>query len=185
MAEKLFYSMGEVAEMFDVNQSLIRYWESQFDILRPKKNKKGNRMFRPEDIANFRIIYHLVKERGMTLAGAKRAMKQRGKESVSCDAELMERLQAIRSLLVEVREILKDDAADDAEYSAEAAETVRPNAPTSDADEDGAADGSADATDASKKAGGKKGVVTVIESEREPDGEERRPDLPFYEQTLF
>ena len=108
MAEKLYYSMSEVAEMFDVNQSLIRYWESKFDSLRPKKNKKGNRMFRPEDIENFKIIYHLVKECGMTLDGAKRAMKQQGTEKVSRNAELLEKLQSVRSMLAEVREILKD-----------------------------------------------------------------------------
>ena len=69
--EKLFYSIGEVADMFKVNTSLIRFWEKEFDIIKPKKNKKGNRLFTKEDIENFHIIYHLVKERGMTLKGAK------------------------------------------------------------------------------------------------------------------
>lgn len=76
MAEKLFYSMGEVAEMFDVNKSLIRHWESQFAILRPKRNKKGNRLFSPADVENLKVIYHLVKERGMTLEGAKKALRK-------------------------------------------------------------------------------------------------------------
>ena len=76
MADKLFYSMGEVAEMFDVNTSLIRHWESQFSILRPKRNKKGNRLFSPEDVENLKMIYHLVKERGMTLEGAKKALRK-------------------------------------------------------------------------------------------------------------
>ena len=76
MAEKLYYSMGEVAEMFDVNQSLIRHWESQFSVLRPKRNKKGNRLFTPQDVENLKRIYHLVKECGMTLEGAKRAMRR-------------------------------------------------------------------------------------------------------------
>ena len=108
MAEKLFYSMGEVAEMFDVNTSLIRHWESQFSILRPKRNKKGNRLFSPEDVENLKMIYHLVKERGMTLEGAKKALRKAPSESgVDRDAELMERLQRIRALLVEVREDLK------------------------------------------------------------------------------
>ena len=108
MAEKLFYSMGEVAEMFDVNTSLIRHWESQFSILRPKRNKKGNRLFSPEDGENLKMIYHLVKERGMTLEGAKKAILKAPSESgVDRDAELMERLQRIRALLVEVREDLK------------------------------------------------------------------------------
>ena len=181
MADKLFYSMGEVAEMFDVNQSLIRYWESKFDVLRPKKNKKGNRMFRPEDIENFKIIYHLVKECGMTLEGAKRAMKQRGKEKVSSDAELMERLQSIRSLLVEVREILKDDDAaayssekEDIAVAADVAETVSDGVVPESSAEDG-------------RPAGRKSAVTVIEPKR-PDADAddgQRPNLPFYEQTLF
>ena len=108
MADKLFYSMGEVAEMFDVNTSLIRHWESQFSILRPKRNKKGNRLFSPEDVENLKMFYHLVKERGMTLEGAKKALRKAPSESgVDRDAELMERLQRIRALLVEVREDLK------------------------------------------------------------------------------
>ena len=108
MADKLFYSMGEVAEMFDVNTSLIRHWESQFSILRPKRNKKGNRLLSPEDVENLKMIYHLVKERGMTLEGAKKALRKAPSESgVDRDAELMERLQRIRALLVEVREDLK------------------------------------------------------------------------------
>ncbi len=108
MAEKLFYSMGEVAEMFDVNQSLIRHWETQFGVLRPKRNKKGNRLFSPQDVETLKLIYHLVKERGMTLEGAKKALKQSsGDDGVRRDAELAERLQRIRSLLVEVREDLK------------------------------------------------------------------------------
>ena len=81
MADKLFYSMGEVAEMFDVNTSLIRHWESQFSILRPKRNKKGNRLFSPEDVENLKMIYHLVKERGMTLEGAKKALRKAPSES--------------------------------------------------------------------------------------------------------
>ncbi len=70
--EKLFYPIGEVAQMFDVSVSSIRYWEKEFDILKPKKNKKGNRMFTKKDVENLRIIYHLTKERGFTLEGAKR-----------------------------------------------------------------------------------------------------------------
>ncbi len=110
MAEKIFYSMGEVAEMFDVRPSLLRHWESQFPMLRPKRNKKGNRLFTVQDVENLKLIYHLVKERGMTLEGAKRAMRGQKKEfSVSREAELVERLQRIRSLLEEVREDLKVD----------------------------------------------------------------------------
>lgn len=103
----MFYSMGEVSEMFDVNPSLIRHWESKFDCLRPHKNKKGNRMFSPSDVEKLKQIYHLVKERGMTLEGANKAMKgSRG--GVSRDTELLERLQRIRAALEEVREELRD-----------------------------------------------------------------------------
>lgn len=108
MAEKIFYTMGEVAEMFDVNTSLIRHWESQFAILRPKRNKKGNRLFSPRDVENLKMIYHLVKECGMTLEGAKKALRNGSAAgSVERDTELMERLQRIRSLLAEAREDLK------------------------------------------------------------------------------
>ena len=106
---KLLYSMGEVTEMFDVNASLIRYWESKFDCIKPHKNKKGNRMFTPSDIENFKLIYHLVKEKGMTLEGANNAMKRRGK-SVKRDISILERLQNIRAMLVEVRESLGDNS---------------------------------------------------------------------------
>ena len=110
MAEKLYYSMGEVAEMFDVRPSLLRHWESQFAVLRPKRNKKGNRLFAPQDVENLKLIYHLVKERGMTLDGARKALRsRRADKGVSRDAELMERLQRIRALLLEVREDLKAD----------------------------------------------------------------------------
>ena len=95
--------------MFDVNASLIRYWESKFDCIKPHKNKKGNRMFTPSDIENFKLIYHLVKEKGMTLEGANSAMKRRGK-SVKRDVSILERLQNIRAMLLEVRESLGDNS---------------------------------------------------------------------------
>jgi DNA-binding transcriptional MerR regulator len=107
MAKKLFYSMGEVSELFDVNPSLIRYWESKFSILKPQKNKKGNRLFSPEDVENLKLIYHLVKERGMTLEGAQRAL-QGGTARLTNNMELLERLQSIRAQLLEVRNYLKD-----------------------------------------------------------------------------
>ena len=106
---KLLYSMGEVTDMFDVNASLIRYWESKFDCIRPHKNKKGNRMFTPSDVENLKLIYHLVKEKGMTLEGANMAMKRRGK-SIKHDVSVLERLQNIRAMLVEVRESLGDNS---------------------------------------------------------------------------
>ena len=72
---KLYYSIGEVAEMFEVNTSLIRFWENEFDIIKPQKNKKGNRLFTKKDIDNFHVIFHLVKEKGYTLEGAKKKLK--------------------------------------------------------------------------------------------------------------
>lgn len=106
---KLLYSMGEVTEMFDVNASLIRYWESKFDCIKPHKNKKGNRMFTPSDVENLKLIYHLVKEKGMTLEGANKTMKRRGK-SVQREISILERLQNIRAMLIEVRESLGEDS---------------------------------------------------------------------------
>lgn len=93
--------------MFDVNQSLIRHWESKFDCLRPHKNKRGNRMFSAEDIEKLKQIYHLVKERGMTLEGARKVMRGASGKELARDTKLLERLQRIRAALVEVREELK------------------------------------------------------------------------------
>lgn len=101
--EKLFYSIGEVARMFDVNTSLIRYWEKEFDIIRPKKNKKGNRLFTPKDIENFHIIYHLVKERGMTLKGAKKKLRE-NREDTEHNIEIIRILKQIREMLIEIRD---------------------------------------------------------------------------------
>ena len=98
--------MGEVSEMFDVNPSLIRFWEQKFDILKPDKNKKGNRLFTPTDVENLKLIYHLVKEEGMTLAGAQKRIKQ-NPEGLKRDLEIVDRLQQLRALLLEVRQELK------------------------------------------------------------------------------
>ena len=205
MADKLFYSMGEVAEMFDVNTSLIRHWESQFSILRPKRNKKGNRLFSPEDVENLKMIYHLVKERGMTLEGAKKALRKVPSESgVDRDAELMERLQRIRALLVEVREDLKvgegeivtaldadmtDAAASAAASAAAAADTaaetperrrrakavVKIDEPSDDAA--GKAAGDSSAQPAVKR--------SVRRPRRKKEEAETKELFAFYEQSLF
>jgi len=103
--EKLYYSIGEVAEMFGVNNSLIRYWEKEFEIIKPKKNKKGNRYFTQEDIENFHIIYYLVKDLGMTLKGAKKKLKE-NKEGAIYNFKVIESLKNIRSMLTELREDL-------------------------------------------------------------------------------
>ena len=204
MADKLFYSMGEVAEMFDVNTSLIRHWESQFSILRPKRNKKGNRLFSPEDVENLKMIYHLVKERGMTLEGAKKALRKAPSESgVDRDAELMERLQRIRALLVEVREDLKagegeivtasdadmtdaDAAAADADAAAEtpvrrrrAKAVVKIDEPSDDAA--GKAAGKA-AGDSSAQPAVKRNVRRPRRKKEEAETKEL---FAFYEQSLF
>ncbi len=103
--EKLYYSIGEVAGMFKVNTSLIRFWEKEFDIIKPKKNKKGNRLFTQKDIDNFHIIFHLVKEKGMTLKGAKLKMKE-NKDDAEHNFEIVKSLEDIKDMLIEVRESL-------------------------------------------------------------------------------
>ena len=103
--EKLYYSIGEVAGIFNVNTSLIRYWEKEFDILKPKRNKKQNRLFTKEDIDNLHLIYHLVKERGMTLKGARDKLKQ-NKEDTMNNFEVIDKLKQIKDMLVEISEEL-------------------------------------------------------------------------------
>ena len=99
---KIYFSIGEVAEMFKVSTSLVRHWESQFDVLKPKKNKKGDRFFTQKDIDNLKLIFHLVKERGFTLAGAKKKLKE-NKEDTIGNFEVVEILKKLRQFLVEVK----------------------------------------------------------------------------------
>ena len=106
MAKKLFYSMGEVSEMFDVNHSLIRHWESKFEVLKPQKNKKGNRMFTPEDVENLKLIYHLVKEKGMTLKGAQMKLRE-NKAETETNFEVVKRLKAIKEELLQIKDQLQ------------------------------------------------------------------------------
>ncbi len=103
--EKLYYTIGEVAGMFDVNTSLIRFWEKEFDIIKPKRNKKGNRLFTKHDVENFYIIYHLVKEKGLTLDGARKKMKENKDDTIN-NFEVVKSLKNIKSLLLEVKENL-------------------------------------------------------------------------------
>ena len=93
--EKRYFSIGELAVAFDVNASLIRFWDKEFDILKPKKNAKGNRMFTQEDVKNLQLIYHLVKERGFTLEGAKTHLKEGQKKSLD-KYEIIAKLEAIK-----------------------------------------------------------------------------------------
>jgi DNA-binding transcriptional MerR regulator len=102
LPEKRYYKIGEVAKAFSVNTSLIRFWEKEFDIIKPKKNKKGNRLFTPDDIANFKLIYNLVKERGFTLDGAKQKLKE-NPEGVMNNHEIISRLEAVKAELNKIK----------------------------------------------------------------------------------
>lgn len=209
---KLLYSMGEVTEMFDVNASLIRYWESKFDCIKPHKNKKGNRMFTPSDVENLKLIYHLVKEKGMTLEGANKTMKRRG-GSVKRDVSILERLQSIRAMLIEVRESLGDNSP--VEYEApleavselitdveqEAKREIVKEVTTSETAIEAEAVKEPEAETAPRRRGRPRKVVehvaeaaTPVESsESQPaprrrkakKSEESKELFPFYEQSLF
>ena len=198
---KLLYSMGEVTEMFDVNASLIRYWESKFDCIKPHKNKKGNRMFTPSDVENLKLIYHLVKEKGMTLEGANMAMKRRGK-SVQRDVSILERLQHIRAMLLEVRESLGDNTPAEYEAPIEAMSDL-----ISDVEQQAQAEvvsgvttkeeeavAEAPATEEPRRRGRPRKVVETPQEETTPSvtrrkgkakREESKELFPFYEQSLF
>lgn len=196
--------------MFDVNASLIRYWESKFDCIKPHKNKKGNRMFTPSDVENLKLIYHLVKEKGMTLEGANKTMKRRG-GGVKRDVSILERLQNIRAMLIEVRESLGDDSP--AEYEApieavselitdveaEAKAAVVEVATTPEGD---TADAEAAAEDGAKPAPRRRGRPRKVVEEgaaqsaegpkpatrrraKSKKSDENKELFPFYEQSLF
>jgi len=102
LPEKRYYGIGEVAKAFEVNTSLIRFWEKEFDVLKPKKNAKGNRKFTPEDIKNLKFIYHLVKERGFTLEGAKTHLKEEKKKALS-NFEIVSKLEDIKAQLIKIK----------------------------------------------------------------------------------
>lgn len=102
LPEKLYYSIGEVADAFGVNASLIRFWEKEFDVIKPKKNAKGNRKFTKEDIRNLELIYHLVKERGFTLEGAKIHLKEERQKTLS-NFEIIRKLENIKSTLIKLK----------------------------------------------------------------------------------
>ena len=102
LPEKRYYGIGEVAKAFKVNTSLIRFWEKEFDILKPKKNAKGDRKFTPEDIKNLKFIYHLVKVRGFTLEGAKTHLKENKQEALN-QFEIISKLEAIKAQLLKIK----------------------------------------------------------------------------------
>lgn len=103
--EKLYYSIGEVAELLDVNTSLLRYWEKEFNNIKPRKNTRGERFYTKEDIETLKVIYHLVKEKGYTLDGAKTRIKDRLDEEQK-KLKVIERLKEVRSFLLELKEHL-------------------------------------------------------------------------------
>lgn len=104
--QKVYYSIGEIAKMFDVNQSLLRYWEKEFDILKPTKNKKGDRFFTHKDIENLKLIYHLVKEKGYTLNGAKEMLKTEKIEESKRKLEIIESLEKVKEFILDLKKEL-------------------------------------------------------------------------------
>ena len=102
LPDKRYYGIGEVAEAFKVNTSLIRFWEKEFDVIKPKKNAKGNRKFTPEDIKNLELIYHLVKERGFTLEGAKTHLKEEKQKTLS-NFEIIRKLEGVKAKLINLK----------------------------------------------------------------------------------
>ena len=102
---KLYYTMGEVSAMFDVNQSLLRYYEKEFEILQPKKNKKGNRLFTNDDVENLKIILHLIREKKFTIEGARAYMSQ-NTDAEKNQQRIIASLESMRNFLIEVRDNL-------------------------------------------------------------------------------
>ena len=208
---KLLYSMGEVTEMFDVNASLIRYWESKFDCIKPHKNKKGNRMFTQSDVENLKLIYHLVKEKGMTLEGANKTMRRRGGK-VKQEVSVLERLQNIRAMLLEIRETLGDnspveyeapinavaelisDVEDEAKREVVAVATTVEEPTNEPADEPAKAEEKPASQEPRRRGRPRKNPQTEGEEPQQPVVTRRRKSkrdddnkelFPFYEQSLF
>ncbi len=102
-AEKIYYPIGEVAEMFGVNISQIRYWSNEFDILKPTTNKKGTRFFKKDDLENLRLIHHLLKERKFTIEGAKKHIKENRSKAFE-NLEMIQSLEKVKSFLIEIRD---------------------------------------------------------------------------------
>jgi len=110
-SKKIFHSIGEVAKMFEVNQSLIRYWEKEFDVINPHKNKKGNRYFTDRDIDHFHLIYNLVKRKGYTLQGAKDILRKKTKQTES-EFEVVKTLEDTKRFLLQLKESVSVDQED-------------------------------------------------------------------------
>jgi len=103
--KKVYYSIGEVSEMFDVAPSLIRFWESEFENLRPKKNSKGNRQFGKEDIEELKLIYYLVKEKGFTIPGAREKLRLNRKKTID-SMEAIKSLEKVKKFLIDLKNSL-------------------------------------------------------------------------------
>ena len=194
-AKKLYYSMGEVAEMFDVTPALIRHWESQFDCIKPHRNKKGNRLFTPDDVERLKQIYHLVKERGMTLKGANKVLKRAKSDEVVQEMELLERLQKIRAALVEVREELKmgdgEQVVEEAypvqeqEVAAVAnVEEIPAEEAVADAVAESVAEPVVEPVEPKEESSAEQPKKRVVRRRKKSD-EEDKELFPFYEQSLF
>lgn len=173
MVEKLYYSMGEVTEMFDVEPTVIRYWCTQFSCLRPKRNGKGNRMFSRQDVERLKRIHHLLRERKMTVEGAQKAMRKRviAAEENDSDMALLEQLQTLRAMLIEMRDSIGE---------AVPAEDVQPAV--------AAAEQSGEQVEESEELAEKPTPKKKRAPRRKLIGEEgvvERPLFPFFEQTLF
>ncbi len=106
--EKVFYTIGEVADMFDMKTSAIRFWEKEFDVIKPQKNKKGNRLFSKDDLEQLKLIHHLIKEKGLTINGAKQKLKDNRDATIS-NHELVDRLKSIRQEIIDIRDELSGD----------------------------------------------------------------------------
>ena len=102
LPEKRYFKIGEVAKAFNVNASLIRFWENEFEVIQPKKNAKGNRLFTQEDIKNLQLIFHLVKEKGFTLEGAKNKLKENPEKTTS-NHNIIMRLDSIKNELIQIK----------------------------------------------------------------------------------
>ena len=103
---KLYYSIGEVAKAFGVNTSLIRFWEKEFAIISPRKSTTGSRKFTPEDVKKLQLIYHLVKEKGFTLEGARQRLKEENQKTLS-NYDLISKLQHIKQTLIAIKNALE------------------------------------------------------------------------------
>ena len=192
--KKIYYSMGEVAEMFDVRPSLIRHWETQFACLKPHKNQKGNRMFTEADIEKIKQIYHLVKERGMTLKGAAQVMRRSSQDELARQTQLLEHLQRIRAALVEVREELKmgsDDQMVDNSVEEEISEVVvkekpakRVAKPAVEPTHVAEVDVVAEAVEQEPTAQEEQPKRRAVRRKKKSD-DETKELFPFYEQSLF